>query len=95
MYVKTGISASEILKIQRTFYGEAAIKMSRVFEWLEWQRFKKGEDMKDGGGFGYLKTHQTYENVEKVYTLLFAKQRRTFAEHLARSPSQCNCNGNY
>jgi hypothetical protein len=66
---KLGKSASETLQILTEAYGADALKKSSVFEWHK--RFKEGqEDVKDDERTGCLKTHQTDENVEKVWKLV-------------------------
>jgi hypothetical protein len=71
---KLGKSACETLQMLAEAYGANAVKKSSVFEWHK--KFKEGwEDVKDNKRTGRLKTHQTDENVEKVWKLVHSDRR--------------------
>jgi hypothetical protein len=62
-------SVSETLQMLTEAYGAHAMKMLSVIEWHK--RFKEGQEyVKDDKRTGHPKTHQTDENVGKVWKLV-------------------------
>jgi hypothetical protein len=65
---------SETLQMLTEAYGANAMKKSSGFEWHK--RFKEGqEDVEGDNRNGRPKTHQTDENMEKVWKLVPSDRR--------------------